>query len=104
MVGPGKYLFVFDFGGPDNSIGNAGTDARYLVVAGGNTLPDVDDIASAIASASLVGMDVSATATGSKSIEFEVEQTTEISVGLLVHFISTRQNLRGSRFQLFQLN
>jgi hypothetical protein len=102
-VEPGKYRFVFDFGGPDNAIGNTGNDARYLVVARGNTLPDVDDIASAIASASLVGMAASATATDSKSIEFEVWQPTEISVGLLVHFVSTRQNLRGSRFQLFQL-
>ncbi|MDR1221655.1 MAG: DUF5013 domain-containing protein [Tannerella sp.] len=103
-IDPGRYQLVFDFGGPDNAIGNTGNDARYLVVARGNTLPDVDNISSAIASASLAGMAVSTTETGSKSVEFEITQPTEISAGLLVHFVSTRQNLRGSRFQLLQLD
>jgi hypothetical protein len=103
-IEPGKYRFLFDFGGPDNAIGNAGSDARYLVVAEGNTLPDVDGIASAIASASLVGMEAGTAGTSSKTLEFEAGQPTEIAVGLLVHFTSTRQNMRGSRFQLLKLN
>ncbi len=103
-IDPGRYQFTFLFGGPDNAIGNSGNDPRYLVVAAGNTLPDIANITSALASASLVGIAASTTATGSKTIEFVVDGPTEVSMGLLMNFTSTRQNIRGSQFQLVKMN
>src|SRR5690606_1616038 len=62
-------------------VGNAGNDPRYLIVAQGDDLPNVENVTDAISSTSLVG-ELSA------SVVFTLSETTEISLGLLVHFTS----------------
>ncbi|MGV8093063.1 MAG: DUF4998 domain-containing protein [Mangrovibacterium sp.] len=97
---PGNYTFTVFFGAENPGVGNYGNDPRYLVVAAGNTLPDVSGISSALASVSLVGVPT----TDSRTINFSVTEPTEVSLGILVNFTSSRQNLRVNRFQLFKFN
>ncbi|MDR2037727.1 MAG: DUF5013 domain-containing protein [Bacteroidales bacterium] len=96
----GNYQCVFSFGSDNPGVGNTGNDPRYIVVAAGNTLPDVENINTALASVSLVGVGTN----DSRTIEFSINESTGISLGLLVNFTSTRQNIRGNQFQLFQIN
>jgi hypothetical protein len=97
---PGNYRCTFFFGTENPGVGNTGNDPRYIVAAAGNTLPDVENITGTLAAVSLVGV----ATTDSRSIQFSIDQPTEISLGLLVNFTSTRQNIRGNRFQLFRIN
>jgi hypothetical protein len=96
----GTYRCTFFFGADNPGVGNTGNDPRYIVAAAGNTLPDVENISRALAAVSLVGV----ATTDSRSIEFALDEPAEISLGLLVNFTSTRQNIRGNRFQLVRLN
>jgi len=97
----GRYQFTVYFGGPANAgVGNTGNDERYLTVAAGNALPDIDNISSALAYASLVGV----ATTASKTIEFVLEAETSVSLGMQVRFTSTRQNIRVSSFELIKFS
>ena len=99
-IAPGKYQFVFSFRGGNLAASNTGTDPRYMVVAVGNSLPNTNNISSALASASLVGVETS----DSKMIEFSIEQEAELSLGIVVNFTSKKQNIRADHIQLMKID
>lgn len=97
---PGKYTFTFYFGDGTNrghgETSNNGSDSRYIVATAGNSLPDVDNVSSALAYSSLVGV-----ANNSfQSITFELEQVTEVSIGCVVNWSNTEQNIRAWKMEL----
>ena len=100
VLAPGNYSLTLFFGSENPGVGNEGNDPRYLVAAVGNTLPDVANVSSALASVSFVGVST----TASRTINFSITEPTEISVGILVNFTSTRQYIRANRFQLYKMN
>ncbi|MDR2472846.1 MAG: DUF5013 domain-containing protein [Tannerella sp.] len=96
----GYYELSFYFGTDNPGVGNTGTDARYLAVAAGSTLPDVADINRSLAYVSLVGVGTN----DFRTISFTLAEPTEVSIGMVVNFTSTRQNIRGNRFQITAIN
>ena len=97
---PGDYSFTIYFGTDNPGVDNQGNDPRFLLATAGDTLTDVENVTSALASASFVGVPTSSY----KTINFSLMETTEVSLGILVNFISTRQNIRANRFQLYKIN
>jgi hypothetical protein len=74
-----------------------GEDPRYVVVATGNTLPDVEHLQEAIASVSFVGLDAAAT-------HFTLKAPTTVSLGMVINFTTPgNQSFRLQEFQLFRL-
>lgn len=95
----GKYQYIFSFGGGNPQASNQGSDPRFIVVNSGSTLPDVENVSSAIAAASLVGVSSSEF----RSVEFTISESTEVSLGVVAKITNTEQNLRAHHIQLFKL-
>lgn len=95
----GDYRFTMSLGGDNPIISNSGNDPRYIVAAVGNTLPDIEDLSSALASSSFVGL----ANDGSVSIQFSLDQPSKVSVGFLVNFTNPQQNVRCSWLKLEKL-
>lgn len=76
---------------------NRGTDPRYVVVAAGNTLPDLANLSTALASVSFV------TSVDRFSVKttFSLDKQTTVSLGLLINFVQGQQAFRGGNFRLW---
>ena len=96
----GSYRFTLSFAGDNPIISNAGEDPRYVVAAVGETLPDIEDLSSALASSSFVGLE----SDGLESIEFSLDTPTKVSAGFVVNFPNTGQNVRPSWLKLEKLD
>lgn len=94
----GKYAF-FIYRNAVTGNANGGNDQRYIVVAGGNTLPDINNISTAIASKSFVGL----AENGTTSVEFTLDKPTEVSLGVVLSFTSTSQNMRMAEVGILQM-
>jgi hypothetical protein len=95
----GKYQYIFSFGGGNPEAGNSGDDPRYIIVAKGEGLPDISNLSTALASASLAGVSSSE----EKSVEFTIDEPTKISLGVVVNWTNTSQNIRAHHIQLFRV-
>ncbi|MBK1438826.1 DUF5013 domain-containing protein [Parapedobacter sp. ISTM3] len=96
----GQFRFTLSFAGDNPIISNQGSDPRYLAVAVGETLPDVEDISSALASANFTGVDNA----GNVSVEFSLAAPTTVSAGFVVNFTGTEQNVRPSWIKLEKID
>lgn len=81
------------------SLTNTGDDARYLMVSPGPSLPDVDNLGSALAYESFVGR-----STKGASVTFTLTEATEVSLGVLFHFITPEQVFNIESFKLIKNN
>lgn len=84
----GKYLFEIDLSG-----GYQIYDPAYLVVAAGNSLPDVADVATAIGSADFT----------SAQLLFELPQEQTVSIGILASLTQFSQYFRSPGVKLTKL-
>ncbi|GGC15062.1 hypothetical protein GCM10011386_03550 [Parapedobacter defluvii] len=92
----GDYEVVWTTDGNSSAV-NRGTEGRYLVVAEGNTLPDVVDIGNALGSVSfMTGVD-----RFNVKVNFSLEEPTEVSIGILVNFTSGQQAVRAGALRLW---
>ncbi|MBB5437644.1 hypothetical protein HDC92_001316 [Pedobacter sp. AK017] len=90
---PGTYEFSWQQG-TANGFNNSGTETRLLVAANGATLPDLANINTALASVTFVSKT-------SAAITFTVPSTRQVSVGVLVNWVtSTQQVIRSAGFKL----
>lgn len=81
------------FGVPEAGIG--GTDERYLMVALGRDLPDVDNLNTALSYTSFID-------NKAVSTSFTLEEPTEVSLGILFHFVNTSQAFNIESFKLIR--
>lgn len=96
----GLYRFTMSLAGENPIISNNGSDPRYIAAAVGETLPDIEDLSSALASTNFAGLANDA----STSIEFSLGAPTKVSVGFVVSFTGTEQNVRPSWLKLEKLD
>jgi len=96
----GQYRFTMSLAGANPIISNSGNDPRYIVAATGETLPDIEDIATALGSAEFHGLGND----GQKSFEFTLASPTKVSAGFVVKFTSEQQNVRPSLVKLEKIN
>lgn len=96
----GLYKFTMSLAGENPIISNGGSDPRYIAAAVGETLPDTEDLASALASTNFAGLANDA----STSIEFSLDEPTTVSAGFVVNFTGTEQNVRPSWLKLEKLD
>jgi hypothetical protein len=96
----GLYKFTMSLGGENPIISNNGSDPRYIAAAVGETLPDIENLSSALASTSFAGLGNAA----STSIEFFLSGPKKVSVGFVVSFTGTEQNVRPSWLKLEKLD
>ncbi len=75
MLDPGTYTFSIDMGWNDTS------DPVYLIAAAGNTLPDINNISSALGYYSFKN----------KNMQFVITQTQAVSIGFLASLFSRNQ-------------
>lgn len=92
----GTYQYKFSFGGENPLKSNNGSDPRFIVAAVGETLPDVESIDNSLAHATLVDVSVDDAVT----VEFTLDQETTVSVGLVINWTNTEQNIRTSSLKL----
>jgi hypothetical protein len=95
----GTYKITLSLAGSNPIISNNGSDPRYLVAATGETLPDIADIGTALASTNFAGLGND----GITSIEFTLATPAKVSAGFVVSFTGTEQNVRPSSIKLEQL-
>lgn len=92
----GNYEVIWTTDGNSSAV-NRGTAERYLVAATGSSLPDIADLGDALEHISFVtGVD-----RFNVKIEFSLEETTEISIGILVNFTSGQQAVRAGAMYLW---
>lgn len=96
----GTYKFTMSLAGDNPIISNGGSDPRFIVAAAGETLPDIADIGTALASTSFAGL----ANDGAKSVEFTLAAPTKVSAGFLVSFTNLEQNVRPSWVKLEKLD
>ncbi|UZR97452.1 DUF5013 domain-containing protein [Chondrinema litorale] len=96
----GIYKFTMSLAGENPIISNNGSDPRYIAASVGESLPDIDDISSALASTNFAELGTD----GSTSIEFTIPEPTTVSVGFVVNFTNNEQNVRPSWLKLEKLN
>lgn len=77
------------------SLTNTGSNPRYIIVNKGNSLPDVDNLGSALAFKSFVGTSIKVATT-----TFTLTENTEVSLGILFHFIDPQQVFNVESFKL----
>ena len=97
----GTYRFTMSLAGDNPIKTNGGTDPRYIVAALGEDLPDIENIATALASTSFVGLNPD---TGIATIDFTIDGPKKVSVGFLVSFTGNEQNVRASSVKLEKIN
>ena len=87
----GDYRFTLSFAGDNPIVSNSGDDPRYIVVAAGETLPDIDDVSSSsLGYKSFAGLGTD----GATSFVFSLDAPTKVAVGLVVNFTDAQQNVR----------
>lgn len=96
----GIYKFTMSLAGDNPIISNGGSDPRYIAAAVGETLPDIADLASALASTNFAGLGNDA----STSIEFTLAAPAKVSAGFVVSFTGTEQNVRPSWLKLEKID
>ena len=96
----GDFRLTLSMAGENPIISNQGDDPRYITVAAGETLPDIENIDSALASASFQDLGNE----GSRSIEFSLNAPTKVSVGFVTSFTGVEQNVRPSWIKLEKLD
>ncbi|WP_163325399.1 DUF5013 domain-containing protein [Draconibacterium mangrovi] len=96
----GEYRFTMSLAGENPIISNNGSDPRYIAAAIGETLPDIEELSSALASTNFAGLGND----GNASIEFSVAEKTKVSAGFVVSFTGTEQNVRPSWLKLEKLD
>jgi hypothetical protein len=92
----GAYKLTLSFAGDNPIKNNGGGDARYIVAAIGETVPDIANLSSALASNNFAGLGVDA----ATSIEFTLDAPQKVSAGFVVNFTSKEQNVRPSWIKL----
>lgn len=91
----GEYDVIWTTDGTSSAV-NRGTQERFLVAALGNTLPDVANISTALSRVSFVtGVD-----RFNVKITFTLPQTAQVSIGILVNFVSGQQAFRAGGIKL----
>lgn len=96
----GDFELTLNLGGENPIISNMGSDPRYIVAAVGETIPDIENLSTALKSKSFVGLDNS----GSTSFEFSLNAPTKVSVGFVTSFTGKEQNVRPSSIILKKLD
>jgi hypothetical protein len=96
----GTYKFTLSLAGDNPIISNNGSDPRFIAAAVGETLPDTENLASALASTNFSGLGND----GSTSIEFTLDAPKKVSAGFVVNFTGTEQNVRPSWLKLEKLD
>lgn len=96
----GDFALTLNFGGDCPIKSNSGNDPRYIVAAVGETLPDIENIASALGSRSFAGLNQD---NGTASVEFSLTAPTKVSVGFLTSLTGDQQNVRPSSITLKKL-
>lgn len=96
----GTYRFTLSLAGENPIISNNGNDPRFIAAAVGETLPDVEDLSSALASTNFADLGNE----GSTSIDFTLAAPAKVSAGFVVNFTGTEQNVRPSWLKLEKLN
>src|SRR5690606_35885846 len=86
--------YVFDLNHVQ-SLNNTGNNQRYLVANLGTDLPDISEVNTALAHKLFVG-----TAIKQVSIPFTLTAATEISLGVLFHFVDPQQSFNIQSFKL----
>lgn len=92
----GAYKLTMSLAGDNPIISNNGNDPRYIAAAVGETLPDIENLSSALASTNFAGL----ANTASTSIEFFLSAPKKVSAGFVVSFTGTEQNVRPSWLKL----
>ena len=92
----GDYEVIWSTDGNSGAV-NRGTDPRYLVIAAGNTLPDIGNLSTALASVSFV---TSADRFSVKA-SFSLSGRSTVSLGILINFVQGQQAFRGGNFRLW---
>ena len=91
----GEYDVIWTTDGTSSAV-NRGTQERFLVAALGNTLPDVATISTALSRVSFVtGVD-----RFNVKITFTLQETAQVSIGILVNFVSGQQAFRAGGIKL----
>jgi hypothetical protein len=96
----GTYKFTMSLAGENPIISNNGNDPRYIAAAVGETLPDIANLNTALASTNFAGL----TNDKATSIEFTLAAPTKVSAGFVVSFTGTEQNVRPSWVKLEKLD
>lgn len=96
----GTYEYKLSFKGDNPDATNGGSDPRYIVAAIGSSLPDIADINNSLGSATLVGVNGDHNSGGAVTVSFSLTQPTQVSVGLVINWTNTQQNIRVSNFSL----
>lgn len=96
----GLYKFTLSMAGENPIISNNGSDPRYIAAAIGETLPDIEEISSALASTNFAGLALD----GATSIEFTLDSPATVSAGFVVSFTGLEQNVRPSWLKLEKLD
>lgn len=92
----GTYEFSWQQG-TANGFNNSGTETRLLVAANGATLPDLANINTALGSVTFVGKT-------SAAVTFAVTSTRQVSVGVLVNWVTANQQvIRSAGFKLLDV-
>jgi hypothetical protein len=95
----GTYKFTMSLVGDNPIISNGGSDPRYIVAAIGETLPDIENLATALGSINFAGLANSA----ETSIQFTIDTPQKVSAGFVVSFTGLEQNVRPSWLKLEKL-
>ncbi|MGN7786400.1 DUF4998 domain-containing protein [Niabella sp. 22666] len=91
----GEYDVIWTTDGTSSAV-NRGMQERYVVAALGSTLPDVSNLSSALSSVSFVtGVDRFNVKT-----TFTLQQSTKVSIGILINFTSGQQAFRAGGIKL----
>lgn len=96
----GTYRFTLSLAGDNPIISNNGSDPRYIAAAVGDIIPDIENIASALASTNFAGL----ANDGSTSIEFTLDSPKKVSAGFVASFTNNEQNVRPSWVKLEKIN
>lgn len=92
----GTYRMTLSLAGQNPIISNNGSDPRYIAAAVGTELPDIENIASALASTNFAGLGNE----GSTSIEFTLDSPQKVTAGFVASFTNNEQNVRPSWVKL----
>ena len=96
----GTYRYTLSLDGDNPIISNNGADPRFIAVAVGDDLPDTENIATALASKTFVGLGNDA----ATSIEFTLDAPKKVTAGFVVSFTNNEQNVRPSWVKLEKIN
>ena len=96
----GDFRFTMSLAGENPITSNNGSDPRYIAAAIGTTLPDIENLSTALGSKSFAGLANS----GSTSFEFSLNAPAKVSVGFVTSFTGKEQNVRPSLLKLEKID